>query len=111
MRNVDWTRVVTHPLGLVAFVVALIFAAAGVHLGSRGRRPRSRWVLVFALSSAVLVAAGGLYLAYAQLVGPSSTTAAREAHNAVTQTTSGDMSPAIQGVGGNVELNQTGTPP
>ena len=100
----DWTGVVAHPLGLVAFVVALTFAAAGVHvsgyLSARGRRPRRPWVLVVALSVGIAVVAGGLYLAREQVVRPS-----------VTQTTSGDMSPAIQGVEGNVELNQTRTSP
>jgi len=99
-----WTEVVTHPLGLAAFALALVFGVAGVKLAARNRP----WFLPAAIILAVLVIVGGLFLSYqeVQLKAKPATTAAPQEKPVVKQETHGPDSPAIQGVGGDVTINQ-----
>jgi hypothetical protein len=103
-----WTEIVTHPLGLVAFALALVFGVAGVKLAARNRL----WFLPVAISLAALVIVGGLFLAYQDLQSKATPVAAvPQEKTAVKQETHGPNSPAIQGVGGDVTimLNKGGT--
>lgn len=60
----DWTNIVTQPLGLAAFALALVFGVAGVKLQDR-QRP---WFLPAAIILAAIVLIGCLYLAHRQIV-------------------------------------------
>ena len=123
----DWTKIVTHPLGLAAFALALIFGVAGVKLQDR-QRP---WFLPAAIIIAVIVMICCFFLANRQIVAekelaqpqtstsespqnshnrPSSTShepaeAQHPASATVHQETHGSGSPAIQGVQGDVTIN------
>jgi hypothetical protein len=104
----EWTKVVTDPLGLAAFALALVFGAIGVKLEARNRP----WFLPAAIILATFVMAGGLFLAYQKVqskVKPAVT--APQDEPMVKQETYGPDSPAIQGVGGNVTIitNKSGT--
>jgi hypothetical protein len=116
----DWTQVVTHPLGLVAFVLALIFGVVGAKWKSHNRP----WLLPAAIGVAVIAMLGGLFLAYMQIrhtskteigerkVGPTLSEPKRQSSQdtkppvSVRQETHGEGSPAVQGVTGNVTIQQ-----
>lgn len=68
--EMDWTKVVTEPLGLAAFAIALIFA-------SRRRGAHTpRWWPPTAIGLAVVCVVGGLLLFYARIqLGPNNVTA------------------------------------
>jgi hypothetical protein len=55
-----WTKVVTHPLGLAAFALFLVFA----FLGSNRRSKRPPWLSPVAFGLAAVALFGGLILAY-----------------------------------------------
>lgn len=55
----DWTQVITHPLGLAGFALALVFGI----ISAKGSEQVS-WLAPVAASMAVLALAGGLYLSY-----------------------------------------------
>jgi hypothetical protein len=101
----EWTKVVTHPLGLVGFVLFLVFGL----LARLKRVNERRWLFpaMIAMSAGALL--GGLGLAYVQLRGSSSTAAAAPipAPKAVkvSQKSSGAGSPNVQDVKGNVTIN------
>lgn len=98
-----WTDVVTHPLGLVAFALALIFGVAGVKLAARNRP----WFLPSAIALAALVMVGGLFLAYQDTQSKVKPAAiVPQEKTVVQQETKGSNSPAIQGVKGNVTIIQ-----
>ena len=117
----DWTSVVSHPLGVVAFTLALVFGVAGVKLQGR-QRP---WFLPTALVLAAFTLLGCLYLAHRQILaekvpiknfptaaseqtsltpaklkGQTPNTAPTMSH----QETHGSGSPAVQGVHGDVKI-------
>jgi hypothetical protein len=101
----EWTKVVTHPLGLVAFALALVFGLAGVKLSARNRP----WFLPVAIILAVLVMVGGLFLSFqeVQSIAKPATTTAPQEKPVVKQETHGPDSPAVQGVGGDVIIDQS----
>jgi hypothetical protein len=55
-----WTKVVTHPLGLAAFALFLVF----VFLGSKRRSKRPAWLSTVAFGLSAVALFGGLTLAY-----------------------------------------------
>jgi len=58
----DWTKVVTHPLGLAGFALFLVFSL----VARVKRRDERRWIFPVSLVMAVLALGGGLSLAYRQ---------------------------------------------
>lgn len=116
----QWTGVLVHPLGLVGIALALVFGVLGLKFKGR-ERP---WFLPAAMILAGMVMVGGLYLAYTQIqqtiiaesegkkVGSSTAVPKGESSNGkvppveVHQETHGPGSPAVQGVTGNVTIQQ-----
>jgi hypothetical protein len=122
----DWTKIVTHPLGLAAFALALIFGVAGVRLQGR----QGPWFLPAALIIAAIALIGCFYLANRQIdadrevahpAAPASTQPSKRntqpslaaddnkssrpsAPATVHQETRGAGSPTIQGVQGDVTI-------
>jgi hypothetical protein len=99
-----WTDVVTNPLGLVAFALALVFGVVGGKLAD----PRRRWVLPIAIILASCVIVGGLVLAYRDeqsKANRATITSHQEKSTQVKQETHGANSPAVQGVNGDVIIN------
>jgi hypothetical protein len=100
-----WTEVVSNPYGLTAFALALVFGVAG-KLAARNRK----WFLPVAITLAALVIVGGLFLAYQDVQSRSksaSTASPQEKPREVKQETHGPNSPAVQGVGGDVIIDQS----
>jgi len=58
----EWTKVVTHPLGLAGFALFLVFSL----LARAKRRDERRWIFPVSLVMAVFALVGGLSLAYRQ---------------------------------------------
>lgn len=104
----DWSKVVTEPLGLGGFALFLVFGA----LSRIKRDSERRWIAPVALGMAVIALAGGLMLAYVKAAQPAVTLKAPAPHPAapaqvnqqVQQTTTGPGSPAVQGVQGDVTI-------
>jgi hypothetical protein len=104
-----WTQVVTHPLGLAGFVLFLIFG----YLARSKRQDEHRWLapVAFAIAAGALI--GGLFLAYVQVpkpVPPSvqisqpPAAAPQQTNQQVQQTSTGNGSPNLQGVQGDVTI-------
>ncbi|MET0166594.1 MAG: hypothetical protein ABW318_16510 [Vicinamibacterales bacterium] len=60
----DWTRVVTDPVGLSGFALALGFGVLSRLLAAQARRISARWVTAGAFGLALICVIGGLTLAY-----------------------------------------------
>ena len=114
---IDWTKVLTHPLGLTGYVLFLLFGL----LARVKRQDERRWILLVALLAAGVALFGGIGLAYRQVsheerptvtATPSPTPAPPQQLNEHNQlTTNGDKSPIIQGVqGGSVSVNYSDSP-
>jgi hypothetical protein len=58
----NWTKAVTHPLGLAAFALALVFGL----LGTYGAMTEHRWLLYTSVGLAAFTLIGGLTLAFYQ---------------------------------------------
>jgi hypothetical protein len=89
-------RIVTHPLGLAGYALALVFALIGA-LGPSDKWP---WLLPVAVTMAVMCVIGGLLLAKTKVGKPRTPSAA-----SVIQMTSGDQSPAVNNTSGDVSIN------
>jgi hypothetical protein len=104
----NWSEVVTHPLGLVAYALALVFGVVGVRIAARNKP----WFFPAAVAMAALVVVGGLFLAYQDIKSKaiSATLKPPVVTKEVKQETYGADSPAVQGVDGNVTIihNQGG---
>lgn len=105
----EWIRVITDPLGLAGFALFLTFGL----LARLKRRDERRWLAPLAAIMGVAALAGGMILAYVKtprlpVAPPSQTSSApapsQQQTNQVQQTTSGQGSPAVQGVQGNVTI-------
>lgn len=113
-----WIEVVTHPLGLAAFALALVFGVIGLKLQER-KRP---WFLPLSIFLAAITIIAGLYIDYIQIkpiplskiqttqqqissANKSTSTESDSKKIIVNQHTTGSASPAIQGVHGNVNIN------
>ena len=106
----EWTKVVTDPLGLVAFALFLVFGL----LAKIKQRKERRWLSAAAGVMAVAALASGLVLAYLRIQKESSTdspqahqppaTSMQQTNQQVQQTTTGPCRPAVQGVQGEVSI-------
>ncbi len=105
----EWTKVVTQPLGLAGFVLFLVFG----YLAKVKRQDARRWLSPVAFAIAAVALIGGLVIAYVQVpksVAPASNPAnppasiQQQTNQQVQQTTSGQGSPAVQGVQGDVTI-------
>jgi hypothetical protein len=105
----EWVKVVTHPLGLTGFTLFLVFG----YLAKAKKSKNARWLGFAAVAMAVIALVGGLALAYKQVTPPLPTQTQSGAPPAATkqqtnqkieQTTSGQGSPAVQGVQGDVNI-------
>src|SRR5438874_13808951 len=107
----EWMRVLTSPLGLVAFALFLIFSVLAKAKSGQQKDQRF-WRQLFA-SSAVVCLIGGLCLSFFQVMHPPSPAAnpaaEKQENKDVEQKTSGSGSPAIQGVQGDVTVNVDAT--
>jgi hypothetical protein len=101
-----WTQVITHPLGLAGFALFLVFG----YLAKVKRNDERRWISRAAVAAAVVGLAGGLIIAYAQILKPtipsvrSAAPPVQQQTNQVQQSTTGPGSPAVQGVQGDVTI-------
>lgn len=104
----EWTKVVTHPLGLAGFALFLLFG----YLARTKRSDRRRWLSPVAFALAGIALIGGLVLAYVQVPKPVAAplqtdkppAPTQQQTDQVQQTTTGQGSPAVQGVQGNVTI-------
>jgi hypothetical protein len=105
----EWTKVVTNPLGLAGFALFLIFG----YLAKAKRNDERRWLSPVAIAIAAVALIGGLLLAYVQIpkpVPPSVQTSKpvapiqQQTNQQVQQTSTGEGSPNVQGVQGNVTI-------
>lgn len=104
-----WTKVVTHPLGLAGFVLFLVFG----YLARSKRRDEHRWLAPVAFAIATVALIGGLFLAYVQVPKPLPPSVQvskppapvqHQTNQQVQQTSTGQGSPNVQGVQGNVTI-------
>ncbi len=104
----EWAKVTTEPLGLAGFALFLIF----VYVGKVNRRDKRKWPSVVAFSCAVATLVGGIVLGYLQInrpVLPPDSMNKRDGSvtqqtNQVEQSSSGNGSPNVQGVHGDVTI-------
>jgi hypothetical protein len=102
----EWTKVVSNPLGLAGFALFLVFA----YLAKVKRADERRWLSPVAVLVAVAALLGGLLIAYAQIpkaAPPAQTNGASpsaQTPGRVEQISTGEGSPNIQGVQGNITL-------
>lgn len=100
----EWIKVVTHPLGLVGFVLFLVFGL----LAKVKQQSERRWLFGAAIVLALISLVGGLGLAYLQTKNSQSAGSApsqQQTNKGAQQTSSGAGSPNIQGIQGNVKIN------
>jgi hypothetical protein len=100
----EWIKVVTHPLGLSGFALFLVF----VYLG-RAHRSERRWLSPVAFVIAAIALVGGLVLAHVQVAKPAASSLQTNpppapTNQQVQQKTTGQGSPAVQGVQGDVTI-------
>jgi hypothetical protein len=104
-----WTKVVTHPLGLAGFVLFLIFG----YLARSKRQNEHRWLAPVAFAIATVALIGGLFLAYVEVPKPPppsvqisqpAAPAPQQTNQQVQQTSTGNGSPNVQGVQGDVTI-------
>jgi hypothetical protein len=95
--SVDWTKVVTHPLGLTAFALLVLFC-----LAKSIRQPA--WLKKVFVAAAVIVIVGGLFLAYQQSTPDKQDRPEKSDPTRIQQQTTGQNSPAVQGVDGDVNI-------
>jgi hypothetical protein len=109
----EWTKVVTHPLGLAGFALFLVFG----YLARAKRNDERRWLSPAAVVLALVALAGGLLIAYRQAPQPAplpvqaaqpqsapQPPAKQQTNNNVQQTSTGEGSPNVQGVQGDVTI-------
>ena len=105
----EWVKVVTQPLGLVGFGLFLVFG----YLAKVKSQDERRWLSPVAIAFAAIALVGGLALAYVQipkppppavLTGPPPAPAPQQSNQGVKQSSSGNGSPNIQGVQGDVTI-------
>jgi hypothetical protein len=98
-------KLVTHPLGLAGYALALVFGLIG-KLGPSDRWP---WLFPAAIALAAVSVVGGLLLARVQIQADAAKARAKQAPpsgpTTTTQVTTGDQSPAVSGTAGNVSVN------
>ena len=104
-----WTKVVTEPLGLAGFALFLVFG----YLAKVKRNDERRWLSPVAFAIAAVALVGGLGIAYVKVrkpVAPSIQTGKpaaptqQQTNQQVQQTSTGEGSPNVQGVQGDVTI-------
>jgi hypothetical protein len=95
-------KIVTHPLGLVGYALALVFGL----LGKYGPSDRWPWLLPAALAMSLLCVLGGLILASRQIGAKSPN--GQPTDRAVIQR-SGDQSPNIANAAGPINIDYGST--
>lgn len=97
----EWSKVLIHPLGLIGFVLFLLFGL----LGRAKRNAERRWILPVALAAAAVALLGGIGLAYWEVTNqnrapvassPSSASPSQQVNKANQATTSGNNSPIVE---------------
>jgi len=105
----EWTKVVTNPLGLAGFALFLIFG----YLAKARKSAERRWLTPVAVFMAIGALVAGLALAYIQVarpVAPSTqaekplAAAQQQTNSNVQQTSTGEGSPNVQGVQGDITI-------
>jgi hypothetical protein len=105
----EWTKVVTHPLGLAGFALFLVFGC----LARAKRNDERRWLSPAAVILALVALVGGLLIAYRQAPKPApqpiqaiqpQPPAKQQSNSKVQQTSTGEGSPNVQGVQGDVTI-------
>jgi hypothetical protein len=105
----EWTKVVTNPLGLAGFALFLVFG----YLAKMNKGGERRWIAPMAFALAMAALLGGLAIAYVQVPRASQPAAQtsqppapakQQTNQQVRQTSTGDGSPNVQGVQGNVTI-------
>jgi len=107
----DWTKVITEPMGLIGFALSLVFGVLSA------RKGMASWWPIAAMMLAAVSIAGGLLLAFKKIEGDTARLEAARAEAARTvaaptppaaqPNTSGPCSPVYSDVivGGNMEQN------
>jgi hypothetical protein len=114
----EWTKVVTHPFGLAAFSLFLVFLLASHRTKAANRRLHTVFIVM-----AFIALLGGISLAFRQLsiqtsgsekidqrsqalppVGPTTVERRENPPSSIQQSTHGANSPAIADVEGNVTI-------
>lgn len=104
----EWIKVVTQPMGLVGFALFLVFG----YLAKVTRHDERRWLSPAAVGLALIALVGGLLIAYKQIPQPPQPTptvqttqpAQQQTNSNLTQKSSGQGSPNVQGVQGDVTI-------
>jgi hypothetical protein len=113
----EWIKVVTHPIGLAAFSLSLVFLL----VSRTNKTAKNRWLQVSFILMAFVTLIGGIGLAYRQIsmptsppekigeplkVSPDSTAVPeiKQTPPSIQQSTKGSNSPAIADVKGNVTV-------
>jgi hypothetical protein len=104
----EWAKVVTEPLGLAGFALFLIFT----YLGKTKQADHRKWLSPMAFGCAAITLVGGLTLAYLQITKPTQAPASLskpapppiQQTNQVQQLSTGQGSPNVQGVQGDVTI-------
>jgi hypothetical protein len=102
----EWTKVVSNPLGLAGFALFLVFA----YLAKVKSADERRWLSPAAVLVALAALLGGLLIAYAQIPKPAlpaqtnGASPSQQMPRRVEQISTGEGSPNIQGVQGNITL-------
>lgn len=103
----NWTEVVTNPLGVAAFALFLVFSLLAKRSSNK---PSNRLMLLFA-TMAILTLICGLGIAIFQSRKPIGETRHERRPTSIKQETRGSNSPAITGVGGDVNIINKNPPP
>jgi hypothetical protein len=94
-------KIVTHPLGLAGYALALVFGL----IGTLGPSNDISWLVPAAIALATVCIIGGLVLANGQVSKVRKSSPPVASTTGVTQHTQGDQSPAISGTSGDVSLS------
>lgn len=108
---INWTKVLTHPLGLGGYALFLLFGL----LARIKRKEERRWILPSALAAAGVALLGGIGLAYHDINQQGRQTMAapvpapqpvlQQMNERDSQRSAGTKSPNVQGVQGDVTIN------
>ena len=108
----DWTKVVTTPLGLTGFALALVFGVVTTVVARR-RKGNAGWIVPAGFTLAALCIIGGLTIAYQRSSSaanfPQNTAAPPPPLQIGTIEQQAAGGAAVAGVQGNVTVNAPGT--
>lgn len=98
----EWTKVVTNPWGLAGFALFVVFK----YLAKAKSSDERSWIAPVAVSLAATALIGGLAIAYVQVrkAAQQFAPARQQSNQQVPQTSSGEGSPNVQGVQGDVTI-------